>query len=108
MPGTLLHVGATALCMHAGQAQPTTPNPRVLVSGQPTVTLLSPYVIAGCVLPPPAGGGNGPCVTAKFVSGATKVFSNGVPLLLLDSQAVCVPTGTPLIITATQTRVIAT
>jgi hypothetical protein len=107
MPGTLLHVGATVMCMHAGQAQPTTPNPRVLVSEQPTVTLLSPYVIAGCVFPPPAAGGNGPCVTAKFVSSSTKVFSNGAPLLLLDSQAVCVPTGTPLLITATQTRVIA-
>ena len=37
MPGFLLHVGATVLCAHGGQAQPTAPNPRVLVSGQPTV-----------------------------------------------------------------------
>jgi hypothetical protein len=103
MPGTLLHVGATVLCMHAGQATPTTPNPRVLVSGQPTVTLPTPYVVAGCALPPPPGA-NGPCVTAQFVTSATKVSSNGQPLLLLDSQAVCAPTGTPLIITATQTR----
>ena len=36
MPGFLLHVGATVLCAHGGQAQPTAPNPRVLVSGQPT------------------------------------------------------------------------
>lgn len=103
MPGTLLHVGATVLCAHAGQATPTTPNPRVLVSGQPTVTLTTPYVVAGCVLPPPPGA-NGPCVTAQFVSSATKVLSNGVPLLLLDSQAICAPSGTPLVITATQTR----
>ena len=103
MPGTLLHVGATVLCIHAGQAQPTTPNPRVLVSGQPTVTLSTLYTIAGCTLPPPPGA-NGPCVTAQFVSAATKVLSNGVPLLLLDSRAVCAPSGTPLIITTTQTR----
>lgn len=103
MPGTLLHIGATALCAHAGQATPTTPNPRVLVSGQPTVTLTIPYVVAGCALPsPPAA--NGPCVSAQFVSSATKLLSNGVPLLLLDSQAVCAPSGTPLVITATQTR----
>jgi hypothetical protein len=103
MPGTLLHVGATVLCAHAGQATPTTPNPRVLVSGQPTVTLTTPYVVAGCALPsPPAA--NGPCVSAQFVSSATKVLSNGVPLLLLDSQAICAPSGTPLVITATQTR----
>lgn len=104
MPGFLVHVGATVLCAHAGQAQPTVPNPRVLVSGMPTVTIASPYVVAGCAMPPPASG-NGPCVTAQFVSSATRVFSNGQPLLLLDSQAVCVPTGTPLIIAATQTRV---
>ena len=33
MPGTLLHVGATVLCVHGGQAQPTVPNPRVTVNG---------------------------------------------------------------------------
>lgn len=103
MPGTLLHVGATVLCAHAGQATPATPNPRVLVSGQPTVTLTTPYVVAGCALPPPPAA-NGSCVSAQFVSSATKLLSNGVPLLLLDSQAICAPSGTPLVISATQTR----
>ena len=103
MPGTLLHLGATVLCSHAGQATPSNPNPRVLVSGQPTVTLATPYIVAGCALPPPPAA-NGPCVTAQFVSSATKLLSNGVPLLLLDSQAVCAPSGMPLVITVTQTR----
>jgi len=106
MPGFLLHLGATVLCSHAGQAQPTVVNPRVLVSGQPTVTIASPYVVAGCALPPPPAA-NGPCVTAQFVTAATRVLSNGQPLLLLDSQAICVPTGTPLIIAVTQVRVTA-
>lgn len=101
MPGFLLHVGATVLCAHGGQAQPTLPNPRVTVSGQPTVTLAAPYVVAGCALPPNAGG---PCVTAQFTTAATRLTSNGQPLLLLDSQAICTPTGTPLLIVATQTR----
>ncbi len=104
MPGTLLHVGATVLCSHGGQAQPTVPNPRVLVNGMPTVTMTAPYVVAGCAMPPPTAG-NGPCVTAQWISGATRLTSNGQPLLLLDSQAICAPTGTPLIIAATQTRV---
>jgi len=107
MPGFLLHVGATVLCAHGGQAQPTAPNPRVTVSGQPTVTMAAPYVVAGCTLPPPPAA-NGPCVTAQWVSAATRVTSNGQPLLLLDSQAICAPTGTPLLITVTQTRVIGT
>ena len=106
MPGFIVHVGATVLCSHGGQAQPTAPNPRVTVSGQPTVTMAAPYVVAGCALPPPPSG-NGPCVTAQWLTAATRVTSNGQPLLLLDSQALCVPTGTPLMIVATQTRVTA-
>jgi hypothetical protein len=104
MPGFLVHLGAQVLCSHAGQAQPTTPNPRVLVNGQPTVTIASPYAVAGCTLPPPPAA-NGPCVTAQFVTAATRLTSSGQPLLLLDSQAICAPTGTPLIIAVTQTRV---
>jgi uncharacterized Zn-binding protein involved in type VI secretion len=104
MPGFLLHVGATVMCAHGGQAQPTVVSPRVTVSGQPVVTLGAPYVVAGCALPPPPAA-NGPCVTAQFVTGATRVLVEGVPVLLLDSQAICVPTATPLIIAVTQTRV---
>ena len=103
MPGFLLHLGAAVLCSHAGHATPSVVNARVLVSGQPTVTLPGPWMIAGCTLPPPPAA-NGPCITAQFVTGATRVLSNGQPLLLLDSQAICAPTGTPLMIVATQTR----
>lgn len=106
MPGFLLHVGATVMCMHGGQAQPTLPNPRVLVGGQPIVTQPTPYVVAGCPFVPP--GGNGPCVTAQWVVGATRVFASGAPALLQTSQAVCAPTGTPLNIILTQTRVTGT
>lgn len=104
MPGPLLHVGAVVTCVHAGQATPVAPNPRVLVSGQPTVALTSMYTVAGCTLPPPSAG-NGPCVTAQYATSATRVLSNGVPLLLMDSQAICAPTGTPLIASVVQPRV---
>ena len=106
MPGFLLHAGATVLCAHGGQAQPTAPNPRVTVGGQPTVTLAAPYVVAGC--PFNVSGAPSPCVTAQWVTAATRVTSNGQPLLLLDSQAICVPTGTPLVIVVTQMRATAT
>jgi hypothetical protein len=103
MPGPLLHVGATVLCSHGGQATPTSPNPRVLVSGQPTVNLPPPYVVAGCALPPPIAA-NGPCITATWLNGTTRVLSNALPLLVMSSQAICAPTGTPLIIAVTQIR----
>lgn len=103
MPGFLVHLGAQVQCLHAGQAQPTVVNPRVLVSGQPTVLQSAPYVVAGCTLPPPTAA-NGPCVTAQWLTGSTRVLANAQPLLVLSSQAICAPTGTPLLILGTQTR----
>jgi hypothetical protein len=106
MPGFLVHVGAQVMCAHGGQAQPTAPNPRVTVSGQPTVTITAPYTVAGCTLPPPTAA-NGPCVTATWTSGSTRVLADGQPLVVLSSTSICAPTGTPLLITTTQTRVTA-
>ncbi len=103
MPGFLVHVGAQVMCSHAGQAQPTVPNPRVLVSGQPTVLTTAPYVVAGCAMPPPTAG-NGPCVTGQWLTGTLRVTSNGQPLVVQSSASVCTPTGTPLLILITQVR----
>jgi hypothetical protein len=103
MPGYLLHVGATVICAHGGQAQPTSPNPRVKVMGQPVVTQPFPYTIAGCANTTPAG--PLPCVMAQWVMAATRVKVMGQPVLLQDSQAVCTPTGAPLTIVASQVRV---
>src|SRR5574337_1058138 len=100
MPGFFVHVGASVTCAHGGQAQPTVPNPRVTVSGQPTVTIAAPYTVAGCAFPPPPTA-NGPCVTAQRLLGSTRVTPNGQPLVVLSSQAICAPTGTPLLILVT-------
>jgi hypothetical protein len=105
MPGYVLHSGATVLCLHGGQAQPTAPLPRVKVGGQAAAGQAAPYTVSGCALPSNAGG---PCVTAQWVVAATRVKSTGIALLLQDSTAVCAPTGTGLQITQTQTKVKAT
>ena len=103
MPGFLVHVGATIMCAHAGQAQPTAPNPRVNVGGQPVVTQSGPYTIAGC--PFTTGGNPMPCVTGQWVTAAVRVLAGGVPVVLQDSQSVCTPNGTPMTVVATQVRV---
>lgn len=103
MPGYLLHQGATVLCLHGGQAQATVPNPRVKVSSQQTVQQPNPWTIAGC--PFNVSGSPVPCVTAQWVTAATRVKSNAQPLLLQDSQAVCAPNGTGVNIVTTQMRV---
>ena len=104
MGGYLIQQGATVKCSHGGQAMPITPNPQVTISGQPTALLSSPWSVAGCPLvPPPLP----PCVTAQWVTGTTRVTSNGQPLVVQSGQAVCVPTVTPLVAAVVQTRVTA-
>jgi hypothetical protein len=101
MPGYLVHVGATVMCAHAGQAQPTAPNPRVKVGGQPVVTMAAPYTIAGCGLT----GSSPPCVTGQWLVAATRVKVGGTPVVLQDSTSTCVSTGTPMSVVVTQVRV---
>jgi len=106
MPGPILHLGATVLCSHGGQCTPTATFPRVQPAGQPVVTLAAPWTVAGCAMPPPSAG-NGPCVTGQWLSGSTRVLAGGQPLALQSGTSVCVPTGTPMLAVAAQTRVIA-
>lgn len=104
MPGFLLQVGATVICAHGGQAQPTVPNPRVLLSGAPSVQMTAPWLVVGCPFVPVAPL---PCVTGQWLVGTTRVTSNGQPLLVQSSQAICAPTGAPLLPLVMQTRVMA-
>jgi hypothetical protein len=105
MPAPALHVGATVMCSHAGQAQPTAPFPRVLVNGQPIVTISCTYVVAGCAL---TGTTSPPCVTGQLTSGATRVTAGGAPVATLQSAGTCTPSGTPLQPVVAQARVMAT
>lgn len=92
------------MCSHGGQALPMAPNPRVLVNGQPTALLSIPWMVAGCPLvPPPIP----PCVTGQWIVGTMRVTSNGQPLVVQTGQAMCIPTGTPLLPIAMQIRVAA-
>lgn len=104
MPGFLLTTSSVVLCSHGGKAQPTVPNPRVKVMGQPTVLQPAPWVVAGCPFPPPPVA-NGPCVTAQWIIGSIRIKSMGMPFLLQDSQAICIPTGTPVSVVFAQPRV---
>lgn len=105
MPAPVLHLGATVLCSHAGQATPLAPFPRVLLSGQPAVTLASPYAVAGCAL---TGTPNPPCVTGQWLTGAVRVLAGGAPLATLAGSSTCIPTGTPMLPVMAQARVLAT
>lgn len=104
MPGPVLHLGATVLCGHGGQAVPGAPVPRVLVSGQPVVTIFSPHVVAGCAFASPPG----PCVSGMWMVGSQRVFAMGLPVAIQSGAGLCVPNGAPLVSPAAQPRVLAT
>jgi hypothetical protein len=105
MPAPVLHLGATVLCSHAGQATPLSPFPRVLVSGQPAVTIASPYAVAGCSLSTTS---TPPCVTGQWLAGAVRVLAGGVPVATMLGSSTCIPTGAPMMPVAAQARVLAT
>jgi hypothetical protein len=104
MPGFLLNAGSTVLCSHGGQAKPTAPMPRVMVMGIPVTVQGPPYVVAGCANPvPPVN--VGPCIIGNWVTASLRIRVMGMPVLLQDSQSICVPTGTPLIVIIANARV---
>lgn len=102
MPGYLLQDGATVLCAHGGQAQPTSPDARVTADGRAVTTQAAPWTVSGCTLVSPAPG---PDATAQFTTAANRIRASGVPVLLQDSQALCAPSGNPTSVVTTQTRV---
>jgi hypothetical protein len=105
--GGFVHTqGATTTCLHGGQAQPAAPLPRLSLSGQRVIGQSTTYTVAGC--PFVVGTVASPCATASWVVAATRVRSTGIPLVLQDSTAVCVPNGTGLMLVPGQTRVRAT
>lgn len=106
MPGFVLHMSASVLCSHGGQAIPTAIVPRVLVSTQPVAVQGAPYLVAGCALPPPIVA-NGPCISGIWLAPSLRVKALGMPLLVAGSPSICAPSGTPMMVTAVQGRVIA-
>ncbi len=105
MPAPALHLGAVVTCSHAGPAQPLAPFPRVVLSGQPVVTIASPYAVTGCAL---TGTPTPPCVTGQWLVGAVRVLAGGAPVALMTGTSTCVPTGTPMLPMSAQPRVIVT
>jgi hypothetical protein len=101
----LVEQGATVMCAHGGQAQPTVPSPRVTLGGKAALTLTPPWTVSGCAFPPQSGG---PCVTAMWSVGTVRVTSMKQPLVVSSGTATCVPTGTPLTASVVQVRVTAT
>ena len=100
MPGFMIQVGATVMCAHGGQAQATVPSaarPARRPAGRDP---------AGTVgrrrLRLRAAGRQRAVRDGELDRGRrSRVLAGGQPVLLQDSQAICVPTGTPLTVVVT-------
>ncbi len=104
MSGPVLHLGAVVMCSHAGPATPLSPSPRVLLSGQPAVTIAAPWGVTGCSLT----GSAPPCMTGQMITGSSRVLASGMPLATMGGASTCLPTGTPLLPASAQPRVVVT
>jgi hypothetical protein len=112
MGSALFHVGAQAICPHAGQISTVSTNTRVTVGGQPVATAGDQFLVAGCAfsLPPPKG--PQPCVTLQWLQTAVRVRVSGQFVILATGTALCksgdqIPQGPPSIL-VTQQRVTGT
>lgn len=106
MSGPLLTFNSLVQCSHAGTATPMKPNSRVLCGGEPTLTVPSSYVIAGCSLTNSTGAPF--CQSGMWTAGTQRVTSGGLPLAIQGGQSTCVNTGQPLRVQQSQQKVSAT
>ncbi len=103
----LLHQGATVLCTHGGQANPTSSSTRVTLGGQPATTMAHTYTIAACPFATPEPAPK-PCLQVQWTAPATRIRIEGQPVLLSTSQGLTIgplgTQGTPMAV-AQQVRV---
>ena len=104
MGASVLQLGTSISCQHGAPAVPQNAATRVLLEGQPALTIASVCLVAGCPSIPPAGA---QCAIGRFVTGAVRVFAGGVSVALQNSLTSCDPTGLPMTVVSAQSRVTA-
>ncbi|MER6349815.1 hypothetical protein ACWC10_03905 [Streptomyces sp. NPDC001595] len=114
MPGLLMHYGALMMCAHP-PGLVTIPAPaqqRVLVGPQPVATSADVFMVAGCSFPAMTVGAP-PCTGVVWLQPSTRVFVNGLPVLLqptppvgpAPAMGVGTPPPNPPMVLAMQLRV---
>ena len=91
MPGNVLTVNSTVLCMHGGSAVLTTSNSKLMVDNTPALLETDAHAVAGCPFQIPIGTGTkpSPCVRIEWSAGSTQLQVNGVGALVPTSIGKC-------------------
>jgi hypothetical protein len=99
MATPLIDVAATMMCPHGGHITFPTANARVRAGGAFVILLSDTGVVAGC--PFNVSSAPQPCLTARFLTPASRVRVNGQPAVLQTASGICqgaAPQGSPLVI----------
>src|SRR5881392_2522329 len=91
MPGNILNVSSTVMCMHGGSAILTTANSKVMADNVPALLESDIHSVAGCPFQIPVGAGTkpSPCMRIEWSAGAAKMSVNGIPVLVRSSIGKC-------------------
>jgi hypothetical protein len=98
MPGDILTISSTVMCMHGGSAILTTANTKIMVDNVPALLESDVHSVAGCPFQIPIGTGTkpSPCIKIEWSAGATQMQVNGVGVLVKSSVGKCYsPEGAP-------------
>lgn len=100
----ILTTASTVMCPHGGTAQLVTSNTDAVIDGTPALLQTDIHPIVGCTFTPVA---YSPCVSIRWVSGATQTAVRQVPVLLQNSVGLCLnaaqaPQGTALVVQVQQ------
>jgi hypothetical protein len=91
MPGNVLNISSTVLCMHGGSAILTTSNSKLMVDNVLALLESDVHSVAGCPFQIPVGPGTkpSPCIRIEWSMGAMQMQVNGVGVLLQSSIGKC-------------------
>lgn len=109
MATPILTTASTLQCPHGGSVTLQTSNTQALIEQSPALLVTDVDTVSGCPFTVPAGPGTKPqpCVTVRWMVGATQTKVNGTPVLLQNSVGLCysaeqIPQGPPVVVQTQQ------
>ncbi len=97
----ILTTASTIQCPHGGTVMLQTSNALALIEHAPALLVTDVHSVVGCPFTVP-GPKYQPCVTVRWMVGATQTRVNSIPVLLQNSVGLCysaeqIPQGPPVV-----------